>query len=217
MRGSGSQFAYDEVRRQIVSLELRPGTRLFEESLAASLGVSRTPLREALRQLESERLLERLPAGGLQVPALDAREISELYDCRAALEGMMAASAARLATDEDREALRQLLARNAALVGFPEDAMLAGKSIHARIATIADHRWAQHLHEQVASQMERYRRYTNHSEERRQQALEEHRVLVEAVASGDARSAASLAHEHVLGARDEVLRVIADAGLAVGA
>jgi DNA-binding GntR family transcriptional regulator len=68
MRGTGSQHAYDEIRRQVVTLELAPGTRLFEESLAAALGVSRTPLREALRQLVSEHLLERLPANAPATP-----------------------------------------------------------------------------------------------------------------------------------------------------
>ncbi|GAA3598185.1 GntR family transcriptional regulator [Agrococcus terreus] len=215
MRGSGSQFAYDEVRRQIVTLELRPGARLFEEALAASLGVSRTPLREALRQLESERLLERLPAGGLSVPVLDAREISELYDCRAALEGLMAGEAARVATTPDIDDLQRLVARNEALVHLPEDAMLSGKAIHSAISRIADNAWSLRLHEQVAGQMERYRRYTNQSADRRDRALEEHRGIVAAIATADPSRAALLAHEHVTAARDEVLRVIDSVGLSV--
>lgn len=209
MRGSGSQHAYDEIRRQVVSLELAPGTRLYEESLASSLGVSRTPLREALRQLVSEHLLERLPAGGLGVPALDAREISELYDCRAALEGHMAGVAASKATAEERDWLDGIVARNRALVDFPEDAMQYGKALHSAIAEIADNTWAMRLHEQVSNAMTRYRRYTNHSETRRAVALEQHQQLADAIRANDVDAASEIAQRHVTEARDEVLRVIA--------
>jgi DNA-binding GntR family transcriptional regulator len=213
MRGTGSQHAYVEIRRQVVSLELTPGTRLFEEALATSLGVSRTPLREALRQLISENLLERLPAGGLAVPALDAREISELYECRAAIEGLMAEEAAAKIRDVDVERLDGLVARNRALVDFPEDAMQYGKALHEAIAEIADNAWAQRLHEQVSNAMTRYRRYTNHSEARRAEALEQHQQLAEVLRARDGKAAGILARAHVLGARDEVLRALSEAGI----
>lgn len=207
-RASGSHYAYVEMRRRILDLELQPGTRVYEESLATSLGVSRTPLREAVRQLVAERLLERLPTGGLAVPGLDAREIRELYDCRAALEGLMASEAAAAATADDAEVLHGLVARNAALVDFPDEALRFGKALHSAVATIAANAWAIRLHEQVSSQMERYRKFTNHSEERRRQALREHGSIAEAVTGGDSATAARLAFDHVIAARDEALRAV---------
>ena len=211
IRGSGSQFAYTEVKRRIFDLELKPGTRLFEESLATSLGVSRTPLREALRQLVSERLLERQPTGGLAVPIMDAREIWELYDCRAALEGLMTGDVALIATPEDITELEGIVARNAALVEFPDDAMRYGKALHTAIAEIAANTWALRLHDQVTSQMERYRRYSNNSQTRRHEALKQHRELVEALRARDSQRASRLAFDHVIGARDEALRAIGSA------
>jgi DNA-binding GntR family transcriptional regulator len=207
-RGSGSQFAYSEVKRRILNLDFKPGTRLFEESLAASLGVSRTPLREALRQLESESLLERQPAGGLVVPVLDGVEIANLYDVRAALESLMATGAARVATAEDGQALEGIVARHAALIDFPDEAIRFGTALHSAIADLADNSWAVRLHGQVASQMERYRQFTNHSETRRRTALAEHGQLVAAVAANDSALAGKLAFDHVIGARDEALRAI---------
>ncbi|MCI1035805.1 FCD domain-containing protein, partial [Raoultella terrigena] len=75
--------------------------------------------------------------------------------------------------------LHGILARNAALVEFADDAMQQGMALHARIALIAGNSWAGRLHEQVASQMERYRHYTNSTHRRRDQALAQHRALVE--------------------------------------
>lgn len=208
MRGSGSQYAYTELRRRILSLEIKPGSRLFEESVATSLGVSRTPVREALRQLVSENLLERQPTGGLAVPELDETDISQLYDVRAALEALMASDAARRATAEDIRELEGIVARNAALIDFPEEAMRTGQALHSAIAAIAGNAWATRLHGQVTSQMERYQRFTNYNDDRRHAALAQHRALVELLADHDAEGAGRMAQQHVLDARDEAVRAI---------
>lgn len=207
-RASGAHFVYLELKRRILELELKPGERLYEPALAASLQVSRTPLREAVRKLIAENLLEQQPTGGVVVPRLEARDIAELYDVRAALEGLMASEAAKKATAAQREELRELVSRNEALVTFAEDAMNAGAAIHAKIAEIADNSWAARVHEQVTNQMHRYKMFTNHTQARRDLALTEHKAICEAVSAGDPEAAATLAFAHVTGARDEALRVI---------
>ena len=145
-RASGGQLVYTELRRRILDLELRPGQRLYEPELAAQLQVSRTPLREALRLLLAEDLLDQLPTGGMVVRALSSREIDELYTVRAALEGLMAAQAARRLDDAGAERLRGLVERNARLVGLPADAMDAGHEFHLAVADLAGHDWASRLH-----------------------------------------------------------------------
>ena len=207
-RPSGAHFVYLELKRRILDLELKPGERLYEPGLAAELQVSRTPLREAVRKLMAENLLEQQPTGGVLVPQLDTRDISELYDVRASLEGLMAAEATKKATTRQLDELQGLLDRNAALVTFAEDAMNAGASIHAKIGEIADNSWATRLHGQVTSQMRRYKMYTNHTQARRDQALAEHGAICAAVAAGDPRRTAELAFDHVIAARDEALRAI---------
>ena len=122
-RASGGQLVYTELRRQILDLELKPGQRLFEPELATRMQVSRTPLREALRLLLAEDLLDQLPTGGMVVRPLSAREIEELYSVRAALEGLMTAEAATRLDDAGVATLRALVERNAALVDLPTDAM----------------------------------------------------------------------------------------------
>ena len=208
LRASGGEVVYAELKRRILNLEIAPGQRLKESELAEELQVSRTPLREAIKLLLAEGLLRQQPTGGVVVPNLAVRDIDELYTCRAALEGIMAAEAARQATDHDLAAMAAIVERNALLVGFAEDAMTLGHSLHERIGIVADNTWASRLHAQVDGHMSRYRKLTNFSQDRRDQALEEHRSIVVAITARDADKAGQLARDHVLAARDEALRVI---------
>lgn len=86
-RVSGAQVVYTTLHDQIASLQLPPGTRLHETELAASHDVSRTPLREALRMLLADGLVQQLPTGGMVVAPLDPEQMRDLYEVRAALEG----------------------------------------------------------------------------------------------------------------------------------
>ncbi|MFE4544606.1 GntR family transcriptional regulator [Arthrobacter sp. NPDC056727] len=214
-RNTGAHVAYAELKRQILTLELKPGERIFEPAMAAALGVSRTPLREAIRRLISESLLEQQATGGVLVPELDEAVISELYEVRAAMESLMARNACLKATAADIEALHGILARNAAMVEFADDAMQQGMALHAKIAAIAGNSWAGRFHDQISSQMERYRHFTNSTQARRDQALTQHRTLVDAVAGGDPEKAAKIAFDHVIAARDAALRVISGNGLGI--
>lgn len=215
LRNTGAHLVYSELKRRILELELKPGTRIYEPAMATALQVSRTPLREAIRRLISESLLEQQATGGVVVPALDERAVSELYDVRAALESLMAREACVRSTDEDIEKLQGILERNAAMVGFADEAMRYGVALHSTIASIAGNSWAQRFHEQIGSQVERYRYFTNNSAERREEALADHRLLVEAIAARQPDKAAKIAFDHVIGARDETLRMISDKGLDV--
>jgi DNA-binding GntR family transcriptional regulator len=210
-RASGGHLVYTELRRRILDLELRPGQRLYEPELAGQLQVSRTPLREALRLLLAEDLLDQLPTGGMVVRALSADEIDELYTVRATLEGLLAAEAARRVDDADAHRLEALVDRNARLVELPTDAMDAGHDFHLAVADVADHVWASRLHAQVDGQMARYRAFTNHTQARRTAALAEHRAILEALVARDPERAEQLARAHVLAARDVALATIDEA------
>jgi DNA-binding GntR family transcriptional regulator len=207
-RNTGAHLVYGELKRRILNLELKPGERIYEPAMATELQVSRTPLREAIRRLISESLLEQQPTGGVLVPILDERAIAELYGVRAALESLMAREACAKATPADIANLEGIVERNAAMVKFADEAMRYGMALHTAIADIAGNSWAQRFHDQVSSQMERYRHFTNSTQERRDQALAQHRILVDAVAAGKPDKAAKLAFDHVMGARDAAVRAI---------
>ncbi|AZL58566.1 GntR family transcriptional regulator [Tabrizicola piscis] len=105
-------FAYRQLLDDIRSGALPPGARLRETDLAARLGISRTPVREAIRQLEADGLVIHLPRQGATIRSLDYAEVIELYEMRAVLEGTAARLAARSASDVE---LAELAALNAEL------------------------------------------------------------------------------------------------------
>jgi DNA-binding GntR family transcriptional regulator len=99
----------ERIEAAIISGALEPGSRLSEQALAASLGVSRGPLREAIRRLEGRKLLQRTPNIGVRVAALSLKDLNEVLQVREALEGMAAALAASNMTDAEVAALQGLL------------------------------------------------------------------------------------------------------------
>src|SRR5581483_540246 len=101
--------AYHEIRGLIVSLELAPGAVIDERDLIERLGIGRTPVREALRRLALERLVEVYPRRGMFVTGVDVRQLARLSEVRAVLEPEAARLAAGRATDADREELDALL------------------------------------------------------------------------------------------------------------
>ncbi len=103
-----SEQAYRLIRRKLTSGELTAGKQISEPSLAKELGMSRTPVREALRKLEFEGFLEQVPRHGTLVRKLDRQDVDELYEVRELLESHAAAVAALRITPADIEMLEQL-------------------------------------------------------------------------------------------------------------
>jgi DNA-binding GntR family transcriptional regulator len=178
-RASGAQLVYGELRERILNLSLEPGARLHEAELAAELRVSRTPLREALRMLLAEDLVEQLPTGGMLVRRLDLQDMRELYAVRAALESLAAREACQRLTDADLDVLESLVEQMRLLVDHPAELTRLGGEFHARIAAIAGNR---------------------RCEPRRRAALEDHRALFEALRARDPEAAERTVRDHVLAA-----------------
>src|SRR3954453_20265339 len=105
-----SDKAYHAIRGLIVSLELAPGAVIDERALMEQLGIRRTPVREAVRRLAQERLVEVYPRRGMFVTGVDVRELARLSEVREVLEPEAARLAAERATDVDRAELAALLA-----------------------------------------------------------------------------------------------------------
>jgi DNA-binding GntR family transcriptional regulator len=199
-RASGAQLVYGELRERILDLRLEPGARLHEAELAAELAVSRTPLREALRMLLAEELVEQLPTGGMLVRRLDLQDMRELYAVRAALEGLAARAACQRLTGADLEALGGLVERMRLLVDHPAELTRLGGEFHARIAAIAGNRRCEQLLRQLHNHMRRYHALTSRREPRRQAALEDHQALFVALRARDPDAAERTVRDHVMAA-----------------
>ena len=112
--GSLADQAYYAIRELIVTLELAPGSLVKEPELSARLGTSRTPVREALRRLAQERLIEVFPRRGMHVTTVDVRDLTRLCEVRLVLEPEAARLAAERATQADLDEIAELLTELAA-------------------------------------------------------------------------------------------------------
>ena len=99
----------ERIEAAIMSGDLQPGSKISEQALAASLGVSRGPLREAIRRLEGRKLLQRTPNIGVRVASLSPSDLYEMLQVREALEGLACGLAAENMTDDELEVLSELL------------------------------------------------------------------------------------------------------------
>ena len=102
------EIVYEELKNQILMGEIAPGTRMMEIELAEEMGVSRTPVREAIRKLEKEGLVTIEPRKGAYASDVSIKDMVDVLEVREDLEGMAAALAAGKATDEDKELLQKI-------------------------------------------------------------------------------------------------------------
>lgn len=132
--------AYSMILEAIDGGTYRPGDRLVESELAERLGMSRTPIREALQRLETQSLLAR-DGRSLIVASLDHNQMAELYVVRGALEGLAAGLAARHATTEEVRLLRDMVTRDDALVDQPAALARANRRFHRQIHLASHNRF----------------------------------------------------------------------------
>ena len=154
-----AEAALEQLREAIILGELTPGTPLRLEDLARSLGMSISPIREAVRQLEALGLAEHVPHHGAKVMALDVEELRELFSIRLALESMAVRRAAELCTGEDIAAARLQLSEYdvARRAGDVRAAVRAHGSFHFSLYEAARSPWLVRLIRPAWDSCERYR------------------------------------------------------------
>jgi DNA-binding GntR family transcriptional regulator len=203
-----SDLAYIRVRELILSGELAPGAVLPQASLAQTIGMSTTPLREALRRLKQEGLVELDAHRDARVRPLDAAEARDLLEMRRNLDPLAASLAARRRTEDDLADVRSALDGLEALDAAPSLAQLESHHrFHAAIHRASHNALLVDVLDGLWVKTDRYRRHgleSGRSDEERDARATEHRRLFEAVRDGDAETAAELMRRHVetsLGAR----------------
>jgi DNA-binding GntR family transcriptional regulator len=193
--------AYQAIREAISTNKMKPGDRLSEYMVADWLKISRTPAREGLRRLESEGLLTSHPRRGLVVSALDEGAVHELYAAREVLEGTVAAMAARFATDAEISSLQHMVEREATLMDQPELMFEHNQAFHALVAQAARNRYLVKFLQSIADTLSAHRRVSTMTDaQRRQEVLQQHRELVEAISRHDEEAARTAALRHIKGA-----------------
>lgn len=198
-------LVFEQLKSAIITGQLKPGQRLVEHRLAPLLQVSRTPIREALSLLEQERLVERLPQGGVRVTLISVKEMQQLNEIRCLLEVYSAEKAAHNVasgnisseTQPFLDALRSLpLEMHNKLENEDVIELLAlGNTFHAAIHELAANPIGTGVLRQVIGAMERYRALVPPT--RTITTVEEHAAIAKAILSGDPLEASTLMREHV--------------------
>ncbi len=208
--------AYIAIRDGIVRGEFAPGSHLTAQDLAAASGLSRTPVREAMRRLHAEGLIEFIPHRGAFVTRVDEDEIHNIYELRVTLEGYAAAAAARHVTLEQLDELQTLAVEMREIVEQRSEAaieLLAEKNnrFH-KLIVVASHN--SRLHAALASIVEMplvlrtFRRYDFNALRR---SASQHLELVAALGAHDSDWARSVMASHILSAQHVLLRQLDEA------
>jgi DNA-binding GntR family transcriptional regulator len=205
------EVAYQAIRRAIIEGTYPAGARLPEEELSERIGVSRTPIRQALRQLEHQGHVELRPRRGAWVSSWTAEDIAEVYGVRAQLESYGAQIAAHKIGGLELRRLEECCLRMEALEdsrqpGYLDELGELNNEFHASLLRATGNR---RLMTSLASIVETpliLRVYHSYDERRRYEALRHHREILAAVSARDGEWAAATMRVHILSARSALLR-----------
>ena len=215
---SASAAASEVIREAIIDGRLAPGRRLKEEELARELGMSRTPVREALLVLESEGLVESVPRRGATVRSYAVDDLDDMYQLRAVLEGYAARRAATRISAEDVARLEESCARFERLRADDDLRDLVRENLffhNVVLAAAASARLSSMVRKVIKIPLV-YRSFYWYSQEQKLISEHYHKKLTHALSVGDAERAELIMKEHVLEARDFLLDQLRLAGGANG-
>jgi len=188
--------AYTLILEAIDSGLYRPGDRLVESELAERLGVSRTPVREALQRLETQSLLAR-DGRSLIVASLDHNQMAELYVVRAELEGLAAKLAAKHATSEEKRVLQEMVDEDRAILDDSSKLARANRRFHKQIHLASHNRYLVQQLDLVHRSMALMATTSLAAEGRGEEAMQEHQAIVDAIVQGNEADAYDRLREHI--------------------
>ncbi len=193
------EMVYEELKMQILTGAIVPGTRMMEVDLAEEMGVSRTPIREAIRKLEKEGLVTIEPRRGAYASMISTQDMVEILEVRQDLEGLAAYFAASRMTDEEMAELKEVAeAYNKAVrEGNMQDMIHHDTIFHRIIVDSCNNKILVNMVEQLQELVLRFRYIYYDNFRRAENMPEEHREILEAIASGDADHARWAADVHI--------------------
>jgi len=197
-----------ELERMILSGELAPGTKLTEVALAARLGVSRGPLREAFRMLEEAGLVRTEKNRGVFVRTLPVDEAIEIFDLRAAMEAFVGRRLAASITPPQLKEVRALVERMEQAVKAKDAAAYHRLNLqfHDRLVELAGNGRLTSTYRRLIKELSLFRRLNLNSAAQMPLSIGEHRQIVKAIAAGNAEAAARAMHDHVIDSKQRTIR-----------
>lgn len=194
------QRVFHRIREDILSGKYNKNEELKEKTIGEELGVSRTPVREALRQLELEGLVTIIPNKGAYVVGFSAEDIHDIYEIRSVLEGMCAKRAARKAAPEQLEALEEIMCLSDFQVqrGHYDQLVELDNKFHEQMYLASQSKVLEHVLSDYHHYVERVRKVTLVVPKRSAESNEEHRQILEALKEKNAERAEQLANQHIM-------------------
>ena len=204
----------EALREAIRKGVLKPGERLMEIQLAEELGVSRTPIREAMRKLELEGYIVMMPRRGTYVASMSIRDINEIFEIRTVLESLSSGLAAERITQEELERLQRLMLKISGYVkiGNMEKIVATDIEFHDVLYQAARNGRLVGIISNLRDQLTRFRTLSMSFPGRLEATLEEHRNMVEAIAQGDVSAAQKAAEAHMEHSEQVLLQAIGSGG-----
>lgn len=208
MQGSHGQVAYARLRGFIEGGELPAGSAIREVELSQRLGMSRTPVREAIAALEAEGLISPDPRQGRVVTRLDYQSVMELYAVRESLEGLGAGLAAGSASEAEILALREMLEEERGLLDDPAALAAHNRRFHQAVYRAGRNRWLARNLDGLQAAMSLLGPTTRTGMARAGSALAEHEAVVRAIAARDPTLATEAMQAHIRATQQARLRTL---------
>ena len=201
---------FNTLRRGILKGELKPGERLMEIALADKLGVSRTPIREAIRKLELEGLVVMAPRKGAKVASITERDLNDVLEVRKGMEVLAISLACERITKEEMEHLEEIEAHFQTLIESDNLTELAEVDVqfHDTIYQATNNKRLVQLLNNLREQMYRYRVEYLKEEQTRNLLVNEHEELVKAICDGNVERAQEISFNHLENQRKAIIRTI---------
>ncbi|WP_089609369.1 GntR family transcriptional regulator [Dehalobacterium formicoaceticum] len=200
-------IVFETIREAIISGYLRPGERLMEVQLAEEMGVSRTPVREAIRKLEQEGFLVIVPRKGAYVAGISLKDIADVFEIRASMESLAAGLAAQRITEEELNTLKDMVVSFAESADHHDlkDIVHTDTDFHDIIYKASRNERLIPIINNLREQIQRYRATSLAFPGRIKITVEEHRKMVEAISNKNVVLAQNLARAHVENSMDSML------------
>jgi DNA-binding GntR family transcriptional regulator len=203
------QEVAERLRQRIYAHDLPPGTWIDEQALAIDYGISRTPLREALKVLASEGLVTLKPRRGCYVTEISEQDLDDIFPLMAMLEGRCAFETSARAQTED---LRKLEAIHGELERFAQTQRIeqffeANQEFHRLIQEISGNRWLLQVIQDLRKVLKLTRLHSLSLEGRLQQSVDEHRQIMAGFKARDAKRAEKAMHDHLVSGRQALSKI----------
>jgi DNA-binding GntR family transcriptional regulator len=200
---------YEMVKDRILSGELAPGARLKDDELARTFGVSNTPVREAMGELEKDGLIETISYRGRFVKKMSIEETREVYDVRMALEGLAARLAVKRITESQLEEMQEAVEEFE--IAFEADDITAGLeadlAFHDLIVQASGNSTLVQIVSDLANRIQVLRQVDG-GKMRRKQSLEDHEAILQAVKERDGEKAESQICRHIAKGKENVIKLL---------